>query len=258
MSSAVSGKAPAAGDERPDRGGHQGMTTVTVVACSVPSVPGGRDADDDAGTGAPHRPSPADNGSTPAASAAVDADDDGSEIDADLEQAFADRRTGALEDVYRRFGGTVHTLARRAVGPEVAAELTQDVFVAAWRAADRFDPKRGSLAGWLIGITRHKVVDALRQQERSLARIERAGALAGRPAAIDRDIDGLAERLLLADGLGRLRPEAREVVELAFYSDLTHEQIAARTERPLGTVKAQIRRSLAALRRHLEGIDAAP
>jgi RNA polymerase sigma-70 factor (ECF subfamily) len=70
-------------------------------------------------------------------------------------------------------------------------------------------------------------------------------------------MDSLAERLLVADSLRRLRPEVREVVELAFHSDLTHEQIAERTGRPLGTVKSQIRRSLASLRRHMEGIDAA-
>src|SRR5262245_37354092 len=104
------------------------MTTVRVPACSVPPVPGGRDADDDAGTVAPHHPSPAANGSTPGADRDTDR---GSELDADLEQAFADRTPGALEDVYRRFGATIHTFARRAVGPEVAAELTQDVFVAA-------------------------------------------------------------------------------------------------------------------------------
>jgi RNA polymerase sigma-70 factor, ECF subfamily len=176
--------------------------------------------------------------------------------DADLEQAFQARQDGALERVYQRFGATVHTFARRALGPDEADELTQDVFVAAWQSAARFDAGRGSLAGWLIGITRHKVTDALRRRERALARIERAGALAGPPPASE--IDRLAERLLLADGLRRLRPEARQVVELAFHSDLTHEQIAERTGRPLGTVKAQIRRSLAALRRHLEGLDAAP
>jgi RNA polymerase sigma-70 factor (ECF subfamily) len=233
------------------------MDTVTLVGCSVAAVTHGWDADDDPGTTAPPDSSPGPSGADPSG---VDSDSGGGPelLDAEVERAFAERREGALEDAYRRFGRTIHTFARRAVGPEVAAELTQDVFVAAWRASDRFDPKQGSLAGWLIGITRHKVVDSLRHQERALARIERAGTLADRPPAVDREIDTLAERLLLADGLRLLRPETREVVELAFHSDLTHEQIAARTGRPLGTVKAQIRRSLAALRRHLEGIDAAP
>jgi RNA polymerase sigma factor (sigma-70 family) len=100
------------------------------------------------------------------------------------------------------------------------------------------------------------VVDALRRRQRAAARIERAGSLA-EPPPTTTDVDRLAERLALGDCLQVLRPEAREVVELAFWSDLTHEQIAARTGRPLGTVKAQIRRSLVAMRRHLEGVDAA-
>jgi RNA polymerase sigma-70 factor (ECF subfamily) len=139
----------------------------------------------------------------------------------------------------------------------VADEVTQDVFVAAWGSRDRFDADRGSLGGWLIGIARHKVADALRSQQRSSARVERAATYAdgGPPTS---GVDQIAERLLVADGLATLRPEAREVVELAFYSDLTHEQIAEQSGRPLGTVKSQIRRSLASLRRHLEGIDVAP
>jgi RNA polymerase sigma factor (sigma-70 family) len=175
--------------------------------------------------------------------------------DAELELAFRAGKDGALEAAYRRFGGTVHTFVRRAAGAELADELTQDVFVAAWSSATRFDPERGALGGWLIGIARHKVVDALRRRERAAARIERAGALADPPPTTTA-IDRMAERLALGESLRLLRPEAREVVELAFWSDLTHEQIADRTGRPLGTVKAQIRRSLATMRRHLEGIDA--
>jgi len=176
--------------------------------------------------------------------------------DADLERAFAARDDGALEAAYRRHGRSVYTFTRRAAGPDLAEELTQDVFVAAWASAARFDRSRGSLAGWLLGIARHKVVDALRKRERAYARLDRAAALAG-PAPAS-DLDRLAERLVVAEGLEQLQPEAREVVKLAFHSDLTHEQIAERTGRPLGTVKSQIRRSLATLRRHLEGIDAAP
>lgn len=175
--------------------------------------------------------------------------------DAALELAFRLGEEGSLAAVYQRFGGVVYSFVRRAAGDDLADELTQDVFVAAWASATRFDPERGALGGWLIGIARHKVVDALRRRERAAARVERAGALAGPPVTVG-EVDRLAERMAVGECLGLLRPEAREVVELAFWSDLTHDQIAARTGRPLGTVKAQIRRSLAAMRRHLEGIDA--
>jgi RNA polymerase sigma factor (sigma-70 family) len=185
-----------------------------------------------------------------------DDDDARTAADAELELAFRAGTDGALEAAYRRHGRTVFTFARRAAGDDLAEELTQDVFVAAWTSASRYDPERGALGGWLIGICRHKVVDALRRRERAAARIERAGALA-EPASSATEVDRMAERLAVADSLGILRPEARRVVELAFYSDMTHEQIAEATGRPLGTVKAQIRRSLASMRRYLEGIDAA-
>ena len=183
-------------------------------------------------------------------------DDERTAADAELELAFRDGREGALEAAYRRYGRTVFTFARRAAGDDLAEELTQDVFVAAWTSASRYDPERGALGGWLIGICRHKVVDALRRRGRAAARVDRAATLAGTAPATT-EVDHMAERLAVADCLGILRPEARQAVELAFYSDMTHEQIADATGRPLGTVKAQIRRSLASMRRYLEGIDAA-
>lgn len=185
-----------------------------------------------------------------------DTDDARAAADAELELAFAKGGDDALAAVYARYGRVVYSLARRTVGPEVAEEVTQDVFVAAWSSRDRYDPGRGSLAGWLIGVARHKVTDALRSQQRVTARVERAASVAGGTTATPPEVDQVAERLMVADGLAALRPEVREVVELAFYSDLTHEQIAERTGRPLGTVKSYIRRSLATLRRHLEGLDA--
>jgi RNA polymerase sigma-70 factor (ECF subfamily) len=185
---------------------------------------------------------------------AVEDADDG---DVSLDHAFASGKPDALEAAYQRYGAVVHGYARRLAGHEAADEVTQDVFLAAWRTAGRFDPDRGSLGGWLIGIARNKSIDAIRRNQRASEGIAKAAAVAPRESSTA-GADDLAQRLLFADALGRLRPEVREVVELAFYSDLTHEQIAERTGRPLGTVKSQIRRSLAGLRRHLEGIDAAP
>lgn len=189
-----------------------------------------------------------------------DADDrygDVPHVDDDLDERFRAGDPTALEEAYRRYSRVVFTFCRRAVGSGLAEEATQDTFVAAWRASHRFDPERGSLGGWLMGIARHKVSDALRSRQRAAARLDRARLVAD-PAPAGQEVDALAQRLLLADGLDGLRPEVRELVELAFYSDLTHEQIAEHTGRPLGTVKSQIRRSLGALRRHLEGLDAAP
>ena len=105
---------------------------------------------------------------------------------------------------------------------------------------------RQGISRWLAtGIARNKSADALRREQRAAARVDRAGRLSADsdPAQVER----LAERMLVADALAALRPEAREVVDLAFYSDLTHEQIAEKTGRPLGTIKSQIRRSLATL-----------
>jgi RNA polymerase sigma-70 factor (ECF subfamily) len=181
-------------------------------------------------------------------------DDERSIADTELERAFAKGADDALAAAYRRYARMVLTFAGRTVGREVAEEVTQDVFVAAWRSRDNFDPDRGSLGGWLTGIARHKVTDALRRSQRVDARVERAGAYADRSPRAP-EVDEVAERLLVADGLATLRQDVREVVEMAFYSDLTHEQIAEATGRPLGTVKSQIRRSLGTLRRHLEGLD---
>lgn len=188
---------------------------------------------------------------------ATDVADDTADADAAVEADFVAGAPGALEGVYRRYSTMVYTFALRAAGPDLAEEVTQDVFVTAWRSTAGFDPARGSLAGWLLGIARHKVADVFRHRQRATARLERAAA---QPAASPQaggaaDLDRLAERLVLADALDQLAPAAREAVELAFHSDLTHQQIAERTGQPLGTVKARIRRSLAQLRRHLEGLD---
>jgi RNA polymerase sigma factor (sigma-70 family) len=183
--------------------------------------------------------------------------EDQAEAAEDLDRRFRSGDPAAFEAAYRRYGRVVFAFCRRTVGAETAEEVTQDTFVAAWRTSHRFDPDRGSLGGWLMGIARHKVIDAVRSQQRAAGRVERARTAID-PMPPTYDVDALAQRLLLADGLRALRPDAREVVELAFYSDLTHEQIADQTGRPLGTVKSQIRRSLGALRGHLEGIDVAP
>ena len=170
----------------------------------------------------------------------------------ELEISFADGGDRAVRSVYERYGSLVYTFCRRTVGHDAAAEVTQDVFVAAWRSQNSFDHKRGGLGGWLIAIARNKVIDHLRRQGRRPLTDPSEDHSA---AAVDSndDVGMIADRMLLAEALGELAPRARNVVELAFIHDLTHEQIAAKTQLPLGTIKSDVRRSLPTLQRALAG-----
>ncbi|MGD9703308.1 MAG: RNA polymerase sigma factor [Acidimicrobiia bacterium] len=157
----------------------------------------------------------------------------------------------ALRLAYEQFGTLIFTFCSRALADQgAAADCTQETFISAWRSRDGYDPARGSLAGWLIGIARFKVRDAYRAAPRVPVPSDDA---AREEAGEDPDDDRLADRLLIAHALETLSPRARSVVELAFYSDLTQTEIAEKTGLPLGTVKSDLRRGLQRLRFHLEG-----
>lgn len=176
----------------------------------------------------------------------------------DLGSRFVAGDDAALRDVYDVHGSLIYSICRRTVGPDRAADVTQEVFISAWRSRDRFDPRRGTMAGWLVGIAKHRCVDALRKDGRrpSVVGIEDD---IGTDVADDDAIDSatrVIDRMLLAECLTELSDRARRCVELAFLHDLTHGEIADRTGVPLGTVKSDIRRGLAHLRRHLEASNA--
>ncbi|MEM9038228.1 MAG: sigma-70 family RNA polymerase sigma factor [Actinomycetota bacterium] len=166
------------------------------------------------------------------------------------------RDDGALEEAYRLHGQTIYSFCSRAVGAERGADVTQEVFLTAWRRRERFDPGRGSLIGWLMGIAKHKILDAHRSASRLRAVEDRATEV----IELDTDrsgIDEIADRMLVEEALCGLSDRARQAVEMAFWSDLTHTEIAHASGLPLGTVKSDIRRSLARLRTHLAGREAA-
>src|SRR5580704_1414169 len=87
--------------------------------------------------------------------------------DEDVTAAFSGGQPDALALVYERFGPLVYSIALRSLGARSDAEdVTQQVFVSAWRSRDSFDRARGTLGGWLVTITRNKVADALRQRQK--------------------------------------------------------------------------------------------
>jgi RNA polymerase sigma factor (sigma-70 family) len=179
-----------------------------------------------------------------------------------LEDAFAAGHDHALKQAYDTLGGIVFGLCRRALPTHQAEEVTQDVFVSAWRKRDQFDPERGSLAAWLVGITKRRIIDHIRSERRhSDRRADLASDVgptpAGTPSGTDlvvepTELDAIADQMVVADALRTLTDRPRQVIELAYIHGLTHQEIAERTGIPLGTVKSDIRRGLETIRGHLE------
>jgi RNA polymerase sigma factor (sigma-70 family) len=172
--------------------------------------------------------------------------------DHELAEHFRGGDEHALRMVYDRYGGAVLHLALRTLGNRADAEdVTQTTFVAAWQGRETFDPDRGGMLGWLLTIARRKAIDRLRSATRE-ARVADTIRALPEPATPGETPERVLDRLVVADELAQLPAEQRRTLELAFYDDLTHPQIAAVTGLPLGTVKSHIRRGMANLRQRWE------
>ena len=175
----------------------------------------------------------------------------GTDEEAELAVRFRDGDERALRAAYDRYGSLVYRIALATLGAVADAEdVTQETFVSAWRGRRTYDPSSGSLAGWLVGIVRRRAIDQLRANGR-----QQRSAHACQTSPVHDDVpdpDRVIDRLVIADELGRLPDRQRQVLELAFFDDLTHTQIASLTGQPLGTVKSNLRRGLIALRRRGE------
>ncbi|MFW3169751.1 RNA polymerase sigma factor [Geodermatophilus sp. CPCC 206100] len=175
--------------------------------------------------------------------------------DAEVGRRFAAGDEQALAWAYERFAGQVHGMAVRAFGPGPDAEdVTQQVFVSAWTGRAGYRPDQGPLPAWLVGVCRHKIADAWarRDRQRRAAEAAIAEAQAAPPPGGPQVDTAVADRVLLLGELDQIGQPQRGIIELAFFEDLTHAQIAARTGLPLGTVKSHIRRTLERLRTRLE------
>lgn len=190
----------------------------------------------------------------------------------------------ALAELYDRHSGTVFRAAFRRLGDRhMAEEVLQDTYLALWQHASVFDPRQGSLLAWLSTIARNRAVDRLRQVGRRLRAVP-LGSVLGDDEHDDRGIDRLVTNgSLLGSGATSVDPQElldsaalrdrigtalehiprveRQVLELAYYHELTQAEIAERLGWPLGTVKTRTRRALYRLRQILTeaaGPDLAP
>lgn len=164
----------------------------------------------------------------------------------------------ALGELYDRHGTTVYALALAIVRERADAdEVVADAFGQAWRTATQFDPGRGSVGAWLATITRTRALDLVRARGRRARALERvaqanddglAAPLSAAGEAPDRGVERADARRLVAQSLANLPVAQRRVIELAYFGGLTHSEIAAELEEPLGTVKTRLRAGMEKLR----------
>jgi RNA polymerase sigma-70 factor (ECF subfamily) len=167
----------------------------------------------------------------------------------------------AFSELYDRLSRPLYSLALRMLGDATEAQdALQDAFVQIWRRAATYDADQSSVFSWAVLLTRSKVIDRLRSRGRRLAVVvsssdendtqARTSDASTAESAAD-TADRNEEAAHVRSVLNQLPAEQREAIELAFFSDLSHHEIAARLEQPLGTIKARIRRGLLKLRERI-------
>ena len=170
--------------------------------------------------------------------------------DAALLARIVERDERAVEALYERYSRQLYSLAYQVTKADrFAQDVVQEVFVAVWKDASRFDASRGALAPWLFSLARHKAIDLVRREanvRKHTADVDLEFREA--PDDVDREAWLNLRRDRVREAIGQLTETQRVALELAFFSGLTHVEVAERLEIPLGTAKTRIRSALLRLR----------
>jgi RNA polymerase sigma-70 factor (ECF subfamily) len=154
----------------------------------------------------------------------------------------------ALRALHQRYAALVYTVAARFVDAAAAEEVVQDVFVALWKKGETFDAARGAFKSWLVQIVRRRAINEIRR-----AKSRRSDRAVGDDAIAQLPDDTMQpdeaqwlahRREVLRAAVDALPPTQRQAVSLAFFDELTHEQIASVMGTPVGTTKTRIRLAL--------------
>jgi RNA polymerase sigma-70 factor, ECF subfamily len=155
----------------------------------------------------------------------------------------------AFEVLYDRHWSAVFWLAMRILDDRgLAADVTQETFIALWLNRERYRPDRGRLRWWLQSIVRNRAIDRRRSNRGNVPGSPPPFELTVAPDSTEEEVLAADERRELGVLVAHLPSEQRAVIELAFYTGLTHAEITERLGIPLGTIKSRIRTGLDRLR----------
>jgi RNA polymerase sigma-70 factor (ECF subfamily) len=164
------------------------------------------------------------------------------ETDEALWGRLAQRDEGALRELHRRYAGFVFGTAARIVGAASAEEIVQDVFVTLWDKHASFDPSRGSFKPWLVQVARRRALNALRSAKaRGAGQDDAVDELASDALPPDEAQWRQHRQAVLRAAVEALPHAQRQALSLAYFDELTHEQIARVLGTPVGTTKTRIR-----------------
>ncbi len=174
---------------------------------------------------------------------------------AEMIRGVADGDNQALASLYDATSRTVYGLLLRILSdPSAAEEVLLDVYAQVWRQAGSYSAERGKPLAWLTTIARSRAIDRLRrgrQEQQLTAPLEEAVRAAG-GQSIEEGVRANEVGAVVRKALDALAPEQREVIELAYYGGMSHSEIAAARNLPLGTVKTRTRLGLMRLRELLK------
>ncbi|HEV2127258.1 MAG TPA: sigma-70 family RNA polymerase sigma factor [Thermomicrobiales bacterium] len=165
----------------------------------------------------------------------------------------------ALEELYERYSRIVMSFSMRMLSERSAAEeLTQEVFFRAWKQADSYTSSRGSLATWILSITRNMAIDELRKRQRRPQRADLDDPVTAIANVEDTETSVEEHAWLqvirseMQAALAELPDSQREPIELAYFRGFTQREIAEATGAPLGTIKTRMRLGMRKLREQME------
>jgi RNA polymerase sigma-70 factor (ECF subfamily) len=179
--------------------------------------------------------------------------------DAELLQRIGAMDRSAFAEFYDKYSALLFSIASRILNDASEAEdVLQETFLQIWERARDFNPKLGKAFSWAAIMVRNKAIDRIRASQRRMRLAKEAGVeyavTAEAEETANRAVHGREKAKLIQSALVGLPPDQRRAIEMAFFSDLTQNEISEQLKEPLGTIKARIRRGMLSLRDQLEDL----